>query len=472
MIGRKEELETLQYLLESREAEFLAVTGRRRVGKTFLIDTFFEDQICFKMTGIQNQGNSAQLLNFAAKLSEYDDDFDVIPPENWQWAFINLKKYLKKLPTDRKQVIFIDELPWVASTDRSFVQMLAHLWNDYISRQPHFILVICGSATSWIVHKVIDDPGGMHNRITRRIHVEPFTLAEAKSFLHAQGVMFRNQEVAKVYMALGGIPYYLRYFKSSDTFMTGIHRICLRPSGGLFREYNSLYTALFQHANVHEAIVEALANRPFGLERSALKDAASVKSNSSFDKAVEELELSGFISRAYPYGRKKRGVIYRLIDEFSIFYHRYRKGHDVYDPDYWPRVAESQSFKIWLGHAFERLARKHTPQIKEALRISGVFTTVSTLNIPKEDDHKGCQVDLLIDRQDDAINLCEMKFHSENFTINEDYHDKLRYKKHRFINFTKTKKRIIITMVTNHPVERNKWFLGTVDATVLLNDLF
>ena len=472
MIGRKREIEDIQRLLLSKEAEFLAVTGRRRVGKTYLIDTLLEDYMCFKMVGIQNQDPTAQLLNFAVKLSEYDEGTDIIPSENWQWAFIRLKAYLKKLPKDKKQVIFIDELPWVASSDRTFVQMLAHLWNDYLASQPHFILVICGSATSWIVEKIIGDPGGMHNRVTMRMHIEPFSLAETKAFLWERGVKFDHQEIAKVFMALGGIPYYLRYFKPSDTFVTGINRICFRGAGGLRQEYQSLYTALFRNANVHEAIVSLLASKPAGLNRSELKRIAKIKSNSGFDKAIKELTWSGFVAKSYPFGSKKRGAVYQLIDEFSIFYHRFMSQQDTFDSEYWPLVAESQSFKIWLGYAFERLSRRHAEKIKQALGINGVYAPVSTLNIPPENSERGCQIDLLIDRKDNAINLCEMKFHTSPFKVDKDYADKLRHKKWRFEEYTKTKKRVILTMVTNWPVKQNEWFLGSVDATVMLDDLF
>ena len=471
MIGRAEEKKTIQYLMESKEAEFLAVTGRRRVGKTFLIDTVFADHICFKMVGIQNQGPEAQLLNFAVKLSEFDEDADVVVPKNWQWAFIKLKSYLKKLPKDKKQVIFIDELPWVAASDKSFVQMLAHLWNDYISTQPHFILVICGSATSWIIQKIIGDPGGMHNRVTMRIHMEPFSLSETKQFLDENGIGFNDQQIAKAYMAFGGIPYYLKYFKRGDTLVTGVNRICFKPSGGLRLEYQSLYSALFQNSDIHESIIKALAAKSSGLNRAELKRAIEIKSNSSFDRAIDELVLSDFIVRDYPFGRKKRGVVYRLVDEFSIFYHRFMQQQNDYEPDYWSRTVESQTYKIWLGHAFERLCRKHVGKIKDALRISGMYAPASTLSIPPVDGKDGAQIDLLLDRADEAINLCEMKFYADEFTISKNYSQKLLRKKWRFQEYTKTKKQVFITMVTNHPVKRNEWFLGTVDAVVTLDDI-
>ena len=231
MVGRKEEIKKINYLLSSIRSEFLAVTGRRRVGKTFLIDTMLRQNYCFSMTGIQNGNTKTQLANFGVKLSEYAETGAPRTPQSWQEAFLHLKNYLKTLDNNKKQVIFIDEIPWVASPRSGFLQLLAHFWNDYLSKEPHFLLVICGSATSWITKKVINDPGGLHNRVTEIIHLKPFTLAETSEFLIQKGLQPSNQDIAKIYMALGGIPFYLENIRRGESFTTSIERMCFSPTG-------------------------------------------------------------------------------------------------------------------------------------------------------------------------------------------------------------------------------------------------
>lgn len=472
MIGRRDEVKELGLLMTAREAEFLAITGRRRVGKTYLINEFFKDSICFQFTGLQDGEVGQQLANFTVKLLEYDEEAKGTVPENWIWAFAELKKYLKKLPSDRKQVIFIDELPWIGTSSSNFVQVLAHFWNDFLSKHSHYILIICGSATSWIVNNILGDPGGMHNRVTKHLHLRPFTLAETKAFLELEGHRLNNIEIAKIYMALGGIPYYLKNLKVGDNFATGMDDLAFKRSGSLSREYENLYAALFKNAEVHEAVVANLAKYRQGMSREELATAINISSGSRFKRIMDELIESDFVAADFPFGAKRKGKLYRLVDEFSIFYHRFIQPMQTYTPNYWQLQSSLPKFKIWTGFAFENMCRKHVGQIKEVLRIGAVYAPVSTLRIPASEEESGCQIDLILDRNDNTVNLCEMKFHNDEFVISKEYHQKLLHKKRRFEVHTKTKKQVFITMVTNHPVKRNKWFHGTVDSVVLLDDLF
>lgn len=270
MIGRKKEIEKINQLLYSERSEFLAVTGRRRIGKTYLIDTLLQEHYCFSMTGIQNGNVSAQLVNFGVKLMEYDGSTEPKIPKNWQHAFLQLKTYLKTLDKGRKHVIFIDELPWVATPKSGFIQMMAHFWNDYLSKEPHFLLVICGSATSWISQKIINDTGGLHNRITENIHLYPFTLAETQAFLQQKGLQFTQQEVAKIYMTLGGVPFYLENLKKGESYAASIERICFSPNGILHNEYSNLFHALFSNPEVHIQILSALSSRQYGMNHNEI----------------------------------------------------------------------------------------------------------------------------------------------------------------------------------------------------------
>jgi uncharacterized protein len=305
MIGRKKEIEKIERLLTSDRAEFLAVTGRRRVGKTFLIDELLKSYYCFTLTGIQNSNMTAQLFNFGVKLAEYDGSLAPKMPKNWQIAFLYLKIYLKTLPKDQKQVIFIDELPWVATAKSGFIQLLAHFWNDYLSKEPHFMLVVCGSATSWITQKIINDAGGLHNRITENIHLYPFTLAETAAFLQNKHLQFTLQEVIKIYMTLGGIPFYLENLRKGESFAAAIERICFSPNGILHNEYDNLFKALFSNAEVHQQIVAVLAAHPYGMSHAEiLQKMGNSQATGSYQRAIEELIVSDFLVENTSFGKK------------------------------------------------------------------------------------------------------------------------------------------------------------------------
>ncbi|MFN0015785.1 MAG: AAA family ATPase [Saprospiraceae bacterium] len=472
MIGRKKEIEKIERLLASGRSEFLAVTGRRRVGKTFLVDTLLKDRYCFSMTGIQNGSMVMQLVNFGVKLAEYNGTNIPQKPENWQAAFLQLKGYLKTLPQNRKHVIFLDELPWVETPKSGFVQMLAHFWNDYLSKEPHFILVICGSATSWIVKKVINDPGGLHNRITENIHLHPFTLGETHAFLAEKGIAFGLQDLAKVYMALGGIPFYLENLRKGESFSAAIERICFAPTGILHNEYQNLYQALFNNAEIHQQIVAALSTRHHGMLHAEILQAIGMaQATGSYQRAMEELMISGFVVENTPLGKQKRGSTYRLVDEYSIFYHRFVQAHKKYSPGIWQQLAESQAYKIWAGYAFENLCHKHIDTIKRALGIAAVYTEISSMRVPTSEGAPGFQIDLLIDRKDNCINLCEIKFHSGPFTITPAYHQELLAKRQRFVDYTGTQKQVFLTFITNHGIAPSAVSQDIVDAEVRLEQL-
>jgi len=471
MVGRQEEIKKIKLLLSAKKSQFLAVTGRRRVGKTFLVDSTLREHYCFSMTGIQNGDTATQMVNFSVKLAEYKGDTGVQTPRNWQEAFLHLKAYLKTLDPNKKQVIFIDELPWVNTPRSSFVQLLAHLWNDYLSKEPHFLLVICGSATSWISKNIINDPGGLHNRVTEIIHLHPFTISETKAFLEGNGLGVSNQDLAKIYMALGGVPFYLETLRKGESFPVGIERICFSPNGILKNEYHNLYQALFNNASLHQSIVAALAEKPRGLTNKEILEIIESPATGSYRRALEELILSDFVMEYTPFLKKKRDSLYRLVDEYSVFYHSFIKANRKYTPGMWQQLAASQSYKIWAGYAFETLCHKHINGIKNALNITAVYTEISSLYVAGSSKQEGFQVDLLMDRKDDCINLCEIKFHAGPYTLNKDEYQKLIEKRYLFLAFSGTKKQIFLTMITNHGLVSNAYSAEIVDAEVTLEEI-
>ena len=472
MVGRVEERKSLDKILKKNSSSFLAVTGRRRIGKTYLIDSYFKKNMCFRMTGIQNASNEEQLTNFATKLAEHTQVPILYSPKNWQEAFFQLKTYLQSLDKRSKKVIFIDELPWIATSKSGFLQLLAHLWNDYLSKEKHFVLVVCGSATSWLTKNIINDTGGLHNRLTDLINLKPFTLFETKDFLASLSIKLSNQEIAKIYMAFGGVPYYLEQIRKGESSSVAIERICFSNGGVLKNEYDNLYKALFKNAGNHESIVKVLAKKPLGLTRKEILAQSKIAAGGMYNRTMDDLLLSGFVAEFIPFGRKKRGVMYRLNDEFSIFYHRFIKPNRKYTLGMWNQISTSQTYKIWTGHAFEDLCLKHIDQIKRTIGIAAIYTETSSLRVNGTSDKKGFQIDLIIDRKDAVINLCEMKFYDGSFQVDKKYALELQNRRQRFIKHTKTKKQVFNTLITNYELVDNEYANDVVDVSVVLDDLF
>ncbi len=461
----------MQRLLRSSKSEFLAITGRRRVGKTYLINQLYGPHYGFQLTGIQGGDLRTQLVNFGIKLSEQNPQLPPEAPADWQQAFLLLKEHLLHLPKEKKWVIFLDELPWIASARSGFLQHLGHFWNDFVSSRKNYILVICGSATSWIRQKIIDHPGGLHNRITEHLHLHPFTLGETKQFLASRHLALTDQMIAHLYMALGGIPYYLEQIRKGESFASTIERLLFHPAGILHREYRNLYEALFTNSALHRRIVETLAFIPYGATRKTIRQKAGIKPGGSFMRAMDELVTCDFVAEHRHFGRKKREAYFRLIDEYTLFYHRFVRPAGPYSPGVWQQISSSQKYKVWAGYAFEALCHKHVTAIKQALGISGVYTEVSSLHLPASKETPGAQVDMIIDRKDDSINLCEMKFHSAKIKIDKTQYEKLLSRKQRFVEHTGSKKQIFLTYVSNHGIVPNAYSNEIIDSEITLADI-
>lgn len=430
------------------------------------------EHFCLRITGIQDADPLIQINNFVQKIAEYSKFPIVTPPNNWQEVFQLLKAYLETLPKNRKQVIFIDELPWIATKRSGFIQLLAHLWNDYLSKEKHFILVICGSATSWIANKIVNDKGGFHNRLDHAIKLKPFTLKETKEFLEQKKIQLTNQAIAELYMVMGGIPYYLEKIQKGHSVNQIIAELCFDENGILNNEYDNLYKALFENSENHEAIVAALAKATHGLTRKQIIEKSKVQKGGPYTRAMNDLIVSGFVEEIIPFGREKRGAVYRLLDEYSIFYHKFIVKNKKKGKRIWTSLYNSQSYKIWTGYAFENLCLRHISEIKTALGISGVYTEHYSFTEKSEKTSKnGYQIDLIIDRKDDSINLCECKFYNTEFTINKEYASKLRNRKQAFTETTKTKKTVFNTLITGYGAVKNEYYLEQIDAELTVSDL-
>jgi hypothetical protein len=474
LIGRLEEQAVLRKVLRGNEPEFLALYGRRRVGKTFLIREFFREAIRFELTGIHDASRSLQLRNFSDQLARaMGTRLRPEVPADWYAAFGQLTTYLESLDTARRHVVFFDEIPWLATRRSGFLQALEHFWNSWASRQPHLVVIICGSAAAWMIDKVIHNRGGLYNRVTRRIRLEPFSLAEVRQFLESRNVRLESRQIIELFMVLGGIPHYLKEVEPRCSAAQNIDAICFSPSGLLATEFPHLYAALFEQPARHLEIVRALASHPSGLTRQQLLEKADRSSGGRTTATLDELVESGFVHRIDPWDKARRDALYRLADEFSLFYLKWMESQRRRGEGTWLKLRGTPAWRVWSGYAFENVCLRHLPRIKHALGIAGVETTHgSWLHRPTTRVDEGAQIDLLIDRRDDVINVCEVKFADDQFVIDKQYARDLQRKLDVFRRATRTHKSLFLTMITTFGVRNNAYAADLVASEITMEDLF
>ncbi|MBC7864803.1 MAG: ATP-binding protein [Bacteroidia bacterium] len=471
LIGRETETGILQECLQSNKAELIAMIGRRRVGKTFLIREFYKNELCFVLTGVHHATLEEQLENFQFSMIEFaKTNKKTAPPKTWLQAFHQLRTFIEKKGAKKKKVLFFDELPWMATRRSGFMGAFEHFWNHWASHRKDLILVICGSAASWMIKKIVNNKGGLHNRITRKIRLEPFDLHETECFLKNKNVNLNQYQVTQLFMVTGGIPLYLNEIKKGESAAQNIERICFTKDGLLQKEFDNLYSALYEDATNHIAVIKALSGKNKGMNRTEIIKAAGLKSGGFATEILEELSESGFITPFIPLDRVKKETFYRLTDEYTLFYLKFIAGQRGTGKKQWVKKANSPSWKSWSGLAFENICIKHTPQIKKALGIEGVYTEESAWR--SKNKKEGVQVDLLIDRGDNCINVCEMKFSQTKFEINNRYAKELQNKIQTFQLESKTRKTVFLTMITTFGLIENIHKTSLVSNSIPLEKLF
>lgn len=474
LIGRQEEKRDLQKWMKSDRSEFIAVYGRRRVGKTFLIRKSIE-HFTFHFSGSYKLNRKNQLLNFGIELREQFNDPDIQIPENWILAFHELKRQLEK-SSDGKKIIFLDELPWLDTPKSGFISSLENFWNNWASWRDDVKLIVCGSATSWIINKIIKDKGGLHNRLTHSLLIQPFHLGECEDYFKAYGFTFNRMQIAECYMTMGGIPYYFSLMERGESLAQNIDRLFFSSNGPLKNEFEDLYRALYKNYQNYIKIITALADKGIGLTRQEIIDKTGLIDNGQFSKALEELELCGFIRSYLPFGeqqkltrRTRKNTLFQLIDFYSLFYLKFHNSRLRSNEHFWTGMTNSSKINTWRGITFEMLCLVHIREIKKALGIGDVSTQVSSWRGEYNGDK--VQIDLLIDRNDETINLCEMKFSLREFVIDKDYAKKLEVKVDIFLNRTGTRKNVLLTLITSRGVLKNTYSY-LVQREVTLDELF
>jgi len=467
IIGREAEQELLYEYLASKKSEFIALYGRRRVGKTFLIREVLGDDFAFYASGSLNGTGAEQLASFNKEIISFGGS-NLTPAQNWSEAFSNLNALIEA-SEKKKKVVFLDEVPWMSTPKSGFLSALDHFWNRYVSMRKDVLLIICGSAASWIIKNVTNNTGGLHNRLTGEICLHPFTLQECDAYYRAKGIDIPKYQVAEAYMIFGGIPYYMDFFRSKYSLAQNVDEIFFKGNAPLRNEYANLYRSLFKNPEGHMRVIEALAAKNYGKTREEIIRATGISEGGGLSKILGDLVVSGFVREYRAFGKSKKGSIYQLIDPFTLFCLRFGKKRDAHSADFWLRFCTTPAHSSWAGYAFEILCLLHVQQIRKVLGISGVMTEIYSWKSKAHDP--GAQIDLVIERGDQVINLCEMKYASSEYTIDKATDLNLRNKRSAFIAETGTRKAAHTTMITTYGLRKNSYQAG-IPFEVTLDDLF
>ena len=466
IIGRNLEQALLKEAIDNDKSELIALYGRRRIGKTYLIREYFKTSIVFEMSGLFGGSLKDQLETFSKELVKRTKRTELETAKSWFQAFTMLESYLDKFKSESKKVIFIDEFPWIATPKSKFLMAFENFWNTYCTKRNDLIVVICGSAASYMVQKIIKNKGGLHNRITRKIRLLPFNLYETEAFLLKNGIKFTRYDVIQIYMTLGGVPHYLEKLSKGLSASQNIDKLCFSKDGVLNDEFNQLFASLFDDSERHMKLVKTLAKSNKGITRNELINQSKISSSGDFTSKLEELIESGFVTDYPYYQNKKQLTLYRLSDEYSRFYLKFIDNNKNGGAGTWQKLYTTQSYLSWSGFAFETLCLKHIQQIKKALRIDAIYTTSSSWF------NENAQVDLLIDRSDNVMQLCEMKFYNAVFTIDKSYYLNLKNKIAALQQHTKTRKNIFVTLITSYGIKENEYSKELVHSLLGMDVLF
>jgi predicted AAA+ superfamily ATPase len=487
IIGRKEELGILDEIFDSSRPEFTAVYGRRRVGKTYLIEQFFVRKPClyFSITGIRKGTLKEQLNNFTQSVNEtfYSEiGAKIEAPTSWMKAFEILTNIMTKYSKEKRIVLFFDEVPWLSTPKSGFLNSLDYCWNTKWSKNDKIVLVVCGSVASWIINNIINNTGGLHNRITREIRIFPFSLQESFDYLNYLKCKFNQKQVIELYMVMGGIPHYLSKIKSNLSATQNISKLFFSRSGALFKEFDKLFASLFDNPKTYIELIMIIAEKREGVSRNAIEAKAKLsESGGTLTNRLESLEHAGFIKSFIPIGYQEKGLYYKLVDEYCLFYLRWikpiwRQIENEDESECWLSKHNTPAWYNWTGYAFEAICLKHVTQIRKALFIpKGALAGSWRYQKQGGQDRvssEGAQIDLLFDRKDGVVTLCEIKYSQELFEIDKPYAAALERKIKIFKEHSKINKNIFLAMITSEGLKKNRYSEELITGKVTMNDLF
>ena len=462
LIGRQREKEELTRLNESKQAEFVALYGRRRVGKTYLVRTFFNDSFCFYATGLARANRKEQIANFYKSLCEYSQT-QPKAPKDWYEAFDMLKQIILS-SRKRRKVVFLDELPWMDTQKSEFLKALELFWNSWGMMQANLLFIVCGSAASWMVKNIIRNKGGLHNRLTCQMRLDPFNLAETKEYLRAQNIRWDEETIGEIYMIMGGIPYYLHLLDRSKSPAQNIDRMFFGPNALLGEEFRNLFSSLFKKSEEYEKIIGELNKKRLGLTRDEIAEHCKMTNGGGLSRRLEELVQCGFIRRYQPLNERKS--LYQLVDFYCLFYYMFLHNSEHFDRSVWQHIQAMPRYNTWLGLGFERLCFAHVYQIQRALGISGMATKTYAYATPT------AQMDMVIERADKVISLCEMKYSQLPYGLTKQEAEKLRKRGEEIMGLLPKNRQVLISLVSNRLPKKNAHYNELITSSITIKDLY
>lgn len=484
LVGRDNQIKTLENILNSVKPEFLAIYGRRRVGKTFLVREFFKNKqetIFFNVSGAKNGMLKEQIQHFIQQIGlVFYHGADLKTSKTWDQAFEQLTKAINHCSPNKKIILFFDELPWMATKNSRLLSTLDYYWNQHWSNYPNLKLIICGSSASWIIQKIIKSRGGLHNRITEKIALEPFSLKETKDFLNSMGVKLTHSQILLIYMAMGGVPYYLSKIKKGLSAAQIIELLAFSKNAFFLEEFDNLFASLFDDGDIHEKIVKLIGENRYGISQRRLLEAmGKALLGAGGVKKIRDLEEAGFIESFKPLYHQKKGIYYRLIDEYTIFYLKWIEPirdmlqSQSLETGNWQAIQNTPEWYSWAGYAFEAVCYKHISVIRKTLSLGPTALASSWRYTPyKNPQRQGAQIDLLFDRKDGSITLCEIKYTTEPFALSKDYFEILQRKIKIFVEKTKTEKQIFMAFISANGIKPTLYSEDMVSDLVTLEDFF
>lgn len=471
IIGRKSEIEILNNVMRSKQSEFVVVYGRRRVGKTYLIDEYFNKEYSFYATGVAETGRTNQLKSFSFSLIQRYGYILSGKITNWFEAFSHLIKFLEQKnitrdPITNKRVIFLDELPWFDTPKSDFKAAFDYFWNSYCSKQSDIVLIVCGSATSWIINNLLSNKGGFYKRVTRKIYIAPFSLKECEMLFNRNSFNCNKEIIVDSYMIFGGIPYYLNMLNNRLSLAQNIEYLFFKENAPLKNELNDLLASLYKNHAKHLKVIKALAsNKKIGLSRNDIVMKTKINGE-TLTNILLELEDCSFIRKYDNYTTNKTLHLYQLIDPFIYF------ALDILEknnPSSWLSFLNTPKYYSWKGNSFELVCLNNIESIKVSLGINQIDTNVYSWRSRKSENC--AQIDLLIDRADRIINLFEIKYCDSIFEIDKQYESQLKNKIACFVGETNTKKSVQLTILTSNGIKHNS-HSEIILRELEINDLF
>lgn len=466
LIGRNRETDLLAKYLNSKRPEFVAVYGRRRVGKTFLIRQFFNDNFDFYCTGIISGSKAEQLNAFNTALKRYGHQGQ--KAKNWMEAFEYLASLIKKKSSEKKRcIVFIDELPCFDTKRSGFVHALDFFWNSQGSWIDNIFFIICGSATSWMIRNVIDNHGGLHNRITHEIHLLPFTLSQTEEYIRYHKCRWDRLSILHTYMAMGGVPYYLSLLDLNVSVAENIDNLFFADDAELRKEYQRLFKSLYNHPDGYLNVVSCLAKHKTGMTRSELAKALKVQNNGHFGDILADLVNCDFL-RLYNNGLKQNNGIYQLIDFYTLFYHQFCLKRTT-DDHYWRKTINTPIANTWFGLSYKRVCIAHFRQIIKALHYDTIRTEFYSWRNPKGEP--AVQIDMVIDRSDNMVTICEVKYSKAEYTLDKTECERIIKRADTYAAESRCRKGVEIAIITTFGLKENQ-YSDVAQHTLSIDDLF